>query len=286
MEDFLQKTIETLTPWLMAHGIKILAIIIAAYVIQKSGGVFIEKAVRKIIVPDRFLSRDAEKKREDTLIRILSTLLQVLVWVVALLMVIQEFGFAVAPFLAAAGVAGLALGFGGQYLIRDLISGLFIIMENQYRINDVVCLGGTCGTVEDITLRMTTLRDMDGDVHHIPHGEITKVTNLTKDFSRINLNVGVAYDANLEHVIKVVNEVGKTMADDPEWKDCITEAPQFLRVDDFADSSVMVKIFGKVAPAKQWAVTGELRKRLKIAFDNEGIEIPFPQRVIHQAKQS
>lgn len=280
----MQKVIEIIVPWAMTHGIKILAIVIAAYVIQKSGGVFIERATRRIIVPDRFLSRDAEKKREDTLIRILTTLLQVLVWIIASLMVIQEFGFAVGPFLAAAGVAGLALGFGGQYLIRDLISGLFIIMENQYRINDVVCLSGTCGAVEDITLRMTTLRDMDGDVHHIPHGEITKVTNLTKDFSRINLNIGVAYDANLEHVIKVVNEAGKTMADDAEWKEHITEAPQFLRVDDFADSAVVIKIFGKVAPAKQWAAAGELRKRLKIAFDNEGIEIPFPQRVIHQAK--
>lgn len=284
MKDILQKAIEMFTPWAMTHGIKILAIVVVAYAIQKSGGVFIERATRKIIVPDRFLSREAEKKREDTLIRILSTLLQVLVWVVASLMVIQEFGFAVGPFLAAAGVAGLALGFGGQYLIRDLISGLFIIMENQYRINDVVCFGDTCGTVEDITLRMTTLRDMDGDVHHIPHGEITKVSNLTKDFSRINLNVGVSYDAKLEHVIKVANEVGQNLAQDPEWKDHIIEAPQFLRVDDFADSSVVIKIFGKVAPAQQWAATGELRKRLKIAFDNQGIEIPFPQRVIHQPK--
>ncbi len=178
----------------------------------------------------------------------------------------------------------MALGFGGQYLIRDLISGMFIIMENQYRIGDVIKVGTTAGIVEDITLRMTTLRDLDGTVHHIPHGEVTQVSNLTKTFARVNLDIGISYNANIEHVIEVVNRVCQELAEDPDWKDKIIETPKFIRVSDFADSSVIIKILGDTKPLEQWDVAGELRKRLKIAFDNEGIEIPFPQRVIHQAK--
>ena len=200
-------------------------------------------------------------------------------------MVIEEFGVSIGPLLAAAGVAGLALGFGGQYLIRDLISGLFIITENQYRIGDVVSFDGDSGSVEDITLRMTTLRDLNGTVHHIPHGEIKRVSNLSKSFARVNLDISVSYNSKLENVINVVNRVGKELAEDDKFKNSIIKAPEFLRVDDFADSAIIIKILGDTKPLKQWEVTGELRKRLKLAFDEAGIEIPFPQRVIHQAKE-
>ena len=279
-----QKFVQNLTPWLLDHGVKIAAIIIAAYLIRRFAVIFIEKIVRKTIVSNHFLTKEAEKKREDTLIRIFTSSLVILVLLLALLMVLQEAGIAVGPLLAAAGIAGLAFGFGGQYIIRDFISGLFIIMENQYRVNDVVCFDGTCGLVEDISLRMTTLRDLDGVVHHVPHGEIKKVSNLTKHFSRVNLNIGIAYNSNLEQVISVINKVGRELADDPAWKEFILKPPQFLRIDDFGDSAIIIKILGETKPLKQWDVTGELRKRLKIAFDREGIEIPFPQRVIRQAK--
>lgn len=280
MENFLQN----LTSWVLAHGLKIILILIVAYLIRRFGNTFIERTVRKLVVPDHFLSKEAEKKREDTLIRIFQGVLGIIIWLFALLMILQELGIAIGPLLAAAGIAGLAFGFGGQYLIRDLISGLFIIMENQYRINDVVCFDGTCGLVEDISLRMTTLRDLDGTVHHIPHGEIKKVSNLSKYFARVNLNIGISYQSNLEKVIEVVNRVGKELAEDPQWKDFILKPPQFLRVDDFGDSAIIIKILGETKPLKQWDVMGEFRKRIKIAFDKEGIEIPFPQRVIHQAK--
>lgn len=282
--DYFKTIILSITPWLLNHGIKIVAILFLAYFIRRFGTVFIKGFIRKVIVSDRFLSKKAEKKRGDTLIRIFAGSLGIVVWMVALLMTLQEIGIAIAPLLAAAGIAGLAFGFGGQYLIRDLISGLFIIMENQYRIGDVVCFNGTCGLVEDISLRMTTLRDLDGTVHHIPHGEIKKVSNLSKYFARINLNIGISYSSNLEQVISVVNKVGKALAEDPEWKEHILKPPQFLRIDDFGDSAIIIKILGETKPLKQWDVTGELRKRIKIAFDREGIEIPFPQRVIHQAK--
>ncbi|PIX92257.1 mechanosensitive ion channel family protein, partial [Candidatus Kuenenbacteria bacterium CG_4_10_14_3_um_filter_39_14] len=231
-----------------------------------------------------FLTKEAERKRENTLIRIFTVSLGILIWLLALLMILQEVGIAVGPLLAAAGIAGLAFGFGGQYLIRDLISGLFIIMENQYRIGDVVCFDGTCGLVEDISMRMTTLRDLDGIVHHVPHGEIKRVSNLSKQFARVNLNIGISYSSNLEQVISVVNKIGKELSEDPAWKEHILTAPQFLRIDDFGDSAIVIKILGDTKPLKQWDVTGELRKRLKIAFDQGGIEIPFPQRVVHQAK--
>ena len=254
------------------------------FFVRRFAGIFIEKIIQKVIVSDHFLTKEARKKREDTLIQIFTTSLSILIWIIAPLMVLQEIGIAIAPLIAAAGIAGLAFGFGGQYLIRDLISGLFIIMENQYRIGDVVCFDETCGLVEDISMRMTTLRDLDGTVHHVPHGEIKKVSNLSKHYSRVNLNIGIAYNSDLEKVITVINNVGEELAKDPQWKEFILKPPQFLRVDDFADSAIIVKILGETKPIKQWDVTGELRKRLKVAFDRGGIEIPFPQRVIHQSK--
>jgi len=159
---------------------------------------------------------------------------------------------------------------------------MFIILENQYRIGDIININGTGGLVEDISLRKTTLRDIDGIVHHIPHGEIKIVSNLSKNFARVNLDIGVSYSTDLEHVIRVINRTGKELAEDPAFRDSIISPPQFLRVNDFADSAVVLKILGDTKPLKQWEVTGELRKRLKVSFNREGIEIPFPQRVVHQ----
>ena len=271
--------------WLFSISLKLAIILFAAFLLRKFSAVFIEKLIRKVIVSDHFLSKEAEKKREDTLIRIIGGSASIVIFLTAGLMIMQELGIAIGPLLAAAGIAGLAFGFGGQYLIRDVISGLFIILENQYRVGDVVCFDGTCGLVEDISLRMTTLRDLDGAVHHVPHGEIKKVSNLSKYYARVNLNIGIAYNSDLEKVIGVVNRVGKELAEDSQWKDFVTKPPQFLRVDDFADSAIIIKILGETKPIKQWDVAGELRKRLKIAFDKEGIEIPFPQRVIRSANK-
>lgn len=245
MIDILLQIFQKLTPWFTEHGPKIILILIGAWLIRRIGTKFIERLIRKVVVSDHFLSKEAERKREDTLIHIANNTLNILVWVMAILMILQELGVQVGPLLAAAGVAGLAFGFGGQYLIRDLITGFFLIFGNQYRVGDVVCFDGTCGLVENISLRMTTLRDLDGFVHHIPHGEIKKISNLSKDFARVNLNIGVDYSSNLEKVIEVVNRVGQELAEDPQWKPFIRKAPQFLRVDDFADSAIIIKILGE-----------------------------------------
>lgn len=270
---------------LFSSSVKILVILIVAFLLRTFSRIFIEKLIRKIIVSKHFLTKEAEKKREDTLVRIINGSISIIVLLIAGLMILSELGIAIGPLLTAAGIAGLAFGFGGQYLIRDVISGLFIILENQYRVGDVVCFDGTCGLVEDVSLRMTSLRDLDGTVHHVPHGEIKKVSNLSKYYARVNLNIGIAYSSDLEKVISVVNQVGKNLADDPQWKEFIIKPPQFLRVDDFADSAIIIKILGETKPIKQWDVAGELRKRLKMAFDKEGIEIPFPQRVIHSVNK-
>ena len=284
MKEIIIKLTELIIPWLLSHGIKILFITIGTYILNRFLKHTIEKIVRTAVVSDKYLSKEAEEKREDTLIRIFTWSSRIIILFIATLMILQEIGISIAPVLAGAGIIGIAVGFGGQYLIKDIISGFLIILENQYRIGDVVDFDGTSGLVEDINLRKTVLRDLDGTVHHIPHGEIKKVSNLSKDFARINLNIGIAYAANLDHVIKIVNKVGNELSQDTQWKEFIIKPPQFLRVDDFADSSIVIKILGETQPLKQWEVTGELRKRIKIAFDNEGIEIPFPQRVVHQIK--
>jgi moderate conductance mechanosensitive channel len=281
MKEFISEFQKALIPWLLSHGIKILAIAIGAFVVYKLSKKLIEKAVRIAVVPDHYVSREAERKREDTLIRIFTWAGRIIIMVLGALMILEEVGVPIGPVIAGAGIVGLAFGFGGQYLIRDIISGFFIILENQYRIGDVVNFDGTGGLVEDISLRMTTLRDLDGTVHHVPHGEIKKVANLSKSFARVNLNIGIGYNSKLEHVIETVNRVGTELSEDPAWKEFITSPPQFLRVDDFGDSSIVIKILGETKPLKQWDVSGELRKRIKIAFDREGIEIPFPQLVIH-----
>jgi small conductance mechanosensitive channel len=272
----------SLLKWLSDDGLKVLAIILAAFIIIKIINKIIRKSIRLLLAVRPEAESLGELKRQQTLERITMGVATVSISTIALLMVLQHMGLNIGPILAGAGIVGLAVGFGGQYLIRDFITGLFIVLENQYRIGDVVNLDETGGLVEDITLRMTTLRDLNGTVHHIPHGDIKRVANLSKTFSRVNLNIGVSYKSDLDQVITVINTVGKELSLDDNWRDKIITPPQFLRIDEFADSAIVVKIVGETQPIKQWEVAGELRKRIKLAFDKAGIEIPFPQRVIHQ----
>ncbi len=284
MEKFNQEWhdfVSAIIPWMYDHGPRIIFILVGSVILYFLSKRFIVKVVRTAVIGQFHESADAEMRREDTLIKIFIWTTRLIIVGITIMLLLSEINIPIGPMLAGAGILGIALGFGGQYLIHDFITGFFIILENQYRIGDVVSLDQTTGKVEDISLRMTKLRDLDGVVHHIPHGEVKRVSNASKSFSRINLNIGIAYHADLEKVIQVLNRVGIELAEDPLWKDMITQAPQFLRVQDFADSSIVLKIVGETIPIKQWEVTGELRKRIKLAFDKEGIEIPFPQRVIH-----
>jgi len=287
IKDIIEKYLNTelIVDWLMTHGVKIVFIVGVAFIINKTINRFIDKAVRIAVRPDGYSSKEAEEKRENTLIQIFTTSSKIVILTLTSLMVLEEFGIEIGPILAAAGILGLAFGFGGQYLIRDLISGLFIILENQYRVGDVVNFDVAAGKVEKISLRKTTLRDLDGTVHHIPHGEIKKVSNLSTEFSRVNLNIGVSYSTDLDRVIDIINKIGQDLANEEQWKPFIVDVPQFLRVDDFADSAITLKILGEVIPDKKMEIMGELRKRIKITFDKEGIEIPFPQLVVHKAPE-
>jgi small-conductance mechanosensitive channel len=211
----IQSITQIIVAWLATNGLRIVIVFAGVWVLNRIAGLSIERVIRKVVKPDFYATAEAEKKREDTLIRVFSRTFAIILYLMAGMMVLSEFGVNIGPLIAGAGVAGVAIGFGAQYLIRDLITGLFIIMENQYRVGDVICLDGTCGQVEDINLRMTVLRDADGTVHCIPNGEIKKTSNMSKDFSRVNLDVGIGYDADIEKVTEVVNRTGAELAGDP-----------------------------------------------------------------------
>jgi len=198
------------------------------------------------------------------------------VGIVALFMIISELGINITPALAGLGVAGIAVGFGAQSLVKDLFNGILILLENHYSVGDCVHRAGIDGLGEDITLRRTVLRDLDGTVHSIPNGEISVASNYTKEWSRVNLNISVGYGEDLDRVIEVINRVSKEMAEDPNWAPLILKAPQVLRVDNLGDSGIDIKILGETKPLAQRDVMGELRLRLKKVFDKEGIEIPWP----------
>ncbi len=277
---FLTNLVDKLVDWIFKHGIKVVIIIGVAWLLKGLSKRIVFRITHVASSSDRINMTDAEIKRMGTIARLFNWTFSTLIVLIATMMVLKEFDVDIAPILAGAGILGVAVGFGGQYLVRDIITGFFIIFENQYRIEDVVSIGGITGSVEDITLRVTTLRDENGTVHHIPHGEIKTVSNLTKQFSKINITVGVAYEANIDHVREVVNKVGAQLSSEAYWKPLITQAPSFLRVDSLDDSAVTIKITGITQPSKQWEVMGELRKRLKEAFDAEGIEIPYRQLVV------
>jgi small-conductance mechanosensitive channel len=284
MENFVIFKIESIYHWAELHLLKLIFILLGGFIFHKLLQRSIEKIIRILVVPDRFTTKEAEVKRENTLIRIFGWISKISIIILVIMMSLQEFGIPIGPIIAGAGIIGLAVGFGGQYLIKDLISGFFIILENQYRIGDLIKINDVDGTVEDISLRMTKLRDMNGTVHHIPHGEITIVSNFSKDYAKINLDIGISYDAPLEKAIEVIDQIGEEMANEEYWKNKIVTKPQFLRVNDLADSAVILKITGETMPLSQYEVAGELRKRVKLAFDKNNIEIPFPQMVIHSKK--
>ncbi|MBE0416075.1 MAG: mechanosensitive ion channel family protein [Dehalococcoidia bacterium] len=268
--------------WLASHGVRILIILLISAALYLA----LRRLVPRVVVHAvqrrmaKKLTEEVEK-RTKTLSRALVWIGTVLIVVVAAFMILSEVGIDITPLLAGAGIVGIALGFGAQYLIRDLIAGLFVIIEDQYDVGDVVKLGDVSGIVEEINLRRTVLRDLDGIMHIIPNGQSAVASNYTRDWSRVNLNVSVAYGTDLDHAISVINRVCAEMAAEPYWKELILKAPEVLRVDNLGDSGIEIKILGDTKPIRQWEVMGELRKRIKKAFDEEGIEIPWPHTKVY-----
>lgn len=273
---------QTISMWLVAHGVRIVLIVVGAFVAVRILHTVVRRVLRSV-VEKTYKLRDhvAQEKRQVMLEGIALAGIKPVVWIIAGLMIISELGADIGPLLATAGIAGLALGFGAQHMFKDLIAGLFIILEDQYRKGDVVRVGGVSGLVQDITLHRTVLRDLDGVEHTIPNGEISVTSNMTKVWSRAHLNIGVSYSTDLDKAINVLNQVGKDMAEDEKWKDDFTKPIEVAGVDDFADSAIMIKVLGDTKPMRQWDVMREFRKRVKVAFDRTGIEIPFPHRTVY-----
>ncbi|MFH0847083.1 MAG: mechanosensitive ion channel domain-containing protein [Chloroflexota bacterium] len=269
--------------WLLEHGLRILLTLVAVFLIQR----LIQRVVPQMIEQSgkarSHTANDREElsKRTQTLTSITVNTLVGMTITVATLMILDEIGLKIGPLLAGAGVVGVAVGFGAQSLIKDLLNGLFIILEDQYRKGDVVKIADIAGFVVDVNLRHTVLRDLDGIMHTIPNGAITTASNYTKEFSRVNLNVTISYDSDLNKAMSIINQIGKELAQDTTFGSMITAAPRALRVDNFSSSGVEIKILGETKPIKQWDVTGELRKRVKQAFDEAGIEIAMSQMKIH-----
>jgi len=268
--------VSMVTSWLGEHGWRIALILGLTMLIILSMGEIVPRVVARTLSHRPDEKTDETKKRSDTLSKVIVSTLQIFFFLIAVFMVLSELDINIAPILASAGVVGIAVGFGAQSLVKDIVAGLFVVIESQYRVGDVVKIAGVSGEVENINLRRTVLRDLDGIVHTVPNGEIRVASNLTKDMSRVNLNISVGYEEDLDRVISVINAVGNKMAREDKWKSLIWTPPQVLRVDKFGDSGIDIKIVGETRPMKQWEVTGELRLRLKKAFDIEKIEMPWP----------
>lgn len=271
--------------WITSSGLKILGIAVGSLLLRKF--IFIAIARMERLVDDNDPSHLTEReKRARTLGSILRKLTTAVVFAVAALTILDQLGVPTTSILTAAGIGGLAIGFGAQSLVRDLISGFFLLLENHIRVGDVVQVNGTGGLVEDITLRSTVLRGLDGTVHVFPNGAIESLSNLTKDFSRYVIDVGVAYKEDVDRVMAVLKDIGDELAGDPSYQPFIKEPLQILGVDDFADSAVVIKIFITTLPLRQWEVGRELRRRIKKRFDAEGIEIPFPHMSVYWGEAS
>jgi len=221
------------------------------------------------------------EKRIKTLMGILLGIGKILIWATAIMVLMNKLNIDIKPILAGAGIVGLAVGFGAQELVRDFISGFFILLENQIRTGDVAIINGTGGSVEKIELRTTTLRDFSGVVHIFQNGKINTISNMTKEWSAVVLDMGVAYKEDPEKVIQIMTDVGLKMQDDAIFGPKIIEPIEVVGVNNFADSAVVIRARIKTRPIEQWNVGREYRKRLKKAFDKYGIEIPFPHTTIY-----
>jgi small conductance mechanosensitive channel len=267
---------------LKVTGIVVLAIV-AIWAVRLAIGAAVRHLLERRAVQEGQLTADDLQRRIRTLQRLAVRIAASVIGLVALLMILDQFAISIGPAIAGLGVVGIAVGFGAQTLIRDWLAGVFIILENQYSAGDVVRISGVDGVVEDFSLRRTTLRDLDGTVHTVPNGSIVVASNMTRGWARVNLDISVAYDTDIDRASAIIDEAGRSLTTDEEWRNRVIEAPSVQRVSALGDSSVTLKVLGQVRPAEQWAVAGELRKRILSAFATEGIEVPYPRQVMVSA---
>ena len=269
---------ERLFEWLSTSGLRVVLIALAMLVLLA----LLKRVVAKLrSLYEGSLPTPAQLKRAHTLTHIVRDVARVVIFFVGTMMILSESGVDLKPLLAAAGLGGLAIGFGAQSLVKDLISGFFILLENSVRVGDVVEVGGVGGFVEAVELRTIRLRDLSGNVHVVPNGIVDKVKNMTKEYSFYLFDIGVAYREDVDEVMGVLQEIAEEVRRDPRFADDILEPLEMLGVDQFADSAVIIKCRIKTLPIKQWRVGREMNRRIKKTFDAKGIEIPFPHQTIY-----
>jgi len=267
---------EDLSRWLTQSGTRILLLILLAFAANRFAGSVVRSAEHEMAAGDDHKTQE-RRKRLHTVGGTLRRFFSILIWTAAGLMVLRELDVDITPVLTGAGIIGLAVGFGAQTLVKDIISGLFLIAEDQVRLGDIAEINGTGGVVEEINLRTVVLRDLEGVVHHIANGEIRTLANRSKDFSYYVIDIGVDYDDDTDRIVEVVREAARELMQDPEFASSILEPLETLGVDAFKASEVTLRFRIKTLPLKQWAVGRELRRRIKKAFDANGIRIPAPQ---------
>lgn len=280
--ELLEEVTTKFLKWFLTSAPAIL-IILGLAILALKGSSFLLSRLELILKKQALTQLEAPgetAKRITTLTGIIRSAAKVLIWFIVILLLLREFGVDIAPILAGAGIFGLAIGFGAQNLVRDVISGFFLLMENQIRTGDVAVINGTGGLVESINLRTTVLRDLSGVVHIFPNGTIDKLSNMTKTWSAMVFDVGVAYKEDVDQVMKVMKKVADELQADSAFKSRIIEPIEILGVDKFEDSAVIIKARIKTKPIEQWNVGREYNRRLKKAFDENGIEIPFPHRTL------
>jgi len=268
-----------LIPHIIEVVIIVAVVLLILFVIRRT----IPKIMAARIPRIREESPDELSMRAKTLSSAVIQILSAVVWTVALVMILSELGVDIGPLLAIMAVAVLALGFAAQNIIRDFLHGFFILMEDWYRVGEVATIAGIGGVVDTITLRRTILRDLNGTMHVIPNSKVDLASNMTRDWARINLDISVAYKENLNHVFSVINQVCQELKDDPIWGEDLLTIPHVERVDSLGDNGIDIKILGDTKSGRQWALSGELRKRLKERFDEENIEIPWPHTKVYFA---
>ncbi|MGV3725366.1 mechanosensitive ion channel family protein [Hydrogenophaga sp.] len=276
--------LEIATRWWGVFGgfamvaIRITVIVIAAWLVTG----LLQRAVRRL--RERIASRMDDREssqRAETLGRVVRYLIAVVISLITSMLVLAELGVSVAPILGAAGVVGLAVGFGAQSLVKDYFTGFFLLLENQIRQGDVVQLGNHSGSVEEVTLRYVQLRDYSGNVHYVPNSTITTVINMTRGFSNAVMDIGVAYRENVDDVMTVMREVAAQMREQPAYRDKILGDLDIAGVESWGDSAVVIRCRFRTLPIEQWGVKREYLRRLKSAFDAQGIEIPYPHMTVY-----
>ena len=283
----MQATKDLIESWLgaawmapLAIILRVLVIVVLAIAAQRIASRLLRLFRERITAK---LAAHADIQRVETVTRVFRYVATAVITLIGGMLVLSELGISIAPILGAAGVVGLAIGFGAQSLVKDYFVGFFLLLENQIARGDVVRIADRSGLVEDITLRYVRLRDYSGDVHYVPNGLITTVTNLTRDFSYAVMDIGVAYRENLDEVFATMRQTAGTLQQDPEFSALILEPLEIAGVENLADSAVIVRCRFKVRTLERWTVRREFLRRLKAAFDASGIEIPFPQVTFHAA---